>query len=105
MLAVLGLVTVSAVILSEVASNTASATLVVPVGLGLASAIGLDPMTVAMAAALASSFGFMMPISTAPNAMAYGMGEVTMGQMVSTGVVFDVVGAVVVIAGVWVLLG
>ncbi len=105
LMAVLGLVTVSAVILSEVASNTASATLVVPVGLGLASAVGLDPMTVALAAALASSFGFMMPISTAPNAMAYGTGEVSMAQMVSTGIVFDIVGALVVIVGAWVLLG
>jgi sodium-dependent dicarboxylate transporter 2/3/5 len=105
LLAVLALVTVSAVILSEVASNTASATLVVPVGLGLATAVGLDPMTVAMAAALASSFGFMMPISTAPNAMAYGTGEVTMRQMITTGITFDIVGVFVVIIGVWVLLG
>ena len=104
-LAVVALIVVAAVILSEVASNTASATLVVPVGLGLADATGVSPVMVTMAAVLAASFGFMMPISTAPNAMAYGTGQVSMRQMVTTGVAFDIVGIVVVIVGVMVLLG
>jgi len=47
----------------------------------------------------------MMPISTAPNAMAYGTGLVSMRQMVTTGVAFDVVGLVVVVGGVMVLCG
>jgi sodium-dependent dicarboxylate transporter 2/3/5 len=101
--AVLALVVVAAVILSEVASNTAAATLVIPVGLGLADVTGTSVIAVTMAGALASSFGFMMPISTAPNAMAFGTGQVSMRQMVSTGVVFDLVGALVVVAGVLVL--
>jgi sodium-dependent dicarboxylate transporter 2/3/5 len=46
----------------------------------------------------------MMPISTAPNAMAYGTGRVTMGQMMRAGIVFDVVGFVVVFAGLRILL-
>lgn len=104
-LAVLVLVVVAAVILSEVASNTAAATLVIPVGLGLADVTGTNVVAVTMAGALASSFGFMMPISTAPNAMAFGTGQVTMRQMVTTGFVFDLVGAIVVIAGVLVLCG
>jgi solute carrier family 13 (sodium-dependent dicarboxylate transporter), member 2/3/5 len=104
-LAVLALVVVAAVILSEVASNTAAATLVIPVGLGLADVTGTSVIAVTLAGALASSFGFMMPISTAPNAMAFGTGQVTMRQMVTTGFVFDIVGAVVVVAGVLVLCG
>jgi len=102
-LAVLVLVVVAAVILSEVASNTAAATLVIPVGLGLADVTGTSVIAVTMAGALASSFGFMMPISTAPNAMAFGTGQVTMRQMVTTGFIFDIVGAVVVVTGVLVL--
>jgi len=104
-LAVIVLVAVAAVILSEVASNTAAATLVIPVGLGLADATGVSPVMVTMAATMAASFGFMMPISTAPNAMAYGTGLVSMRQMVTTGVAFDVVGLVVVVGGVMVLCG
>jgi sodium-dependent dicarboxylate transporter 2/3/5 len=45
----------------------------------------------------------MMPISTAPNAMAYGTGKVTMGQMMRTGIIFDLIGFVVVVAGLRVL--
>lgn len=101
--AVIALVVVAAVLISELASNTAAATLVIPIGLGLADVTGTSPIAVTMAAALASSFGFMMPISTAPNAMAYGTGQVSMGQMASAGVGFDVIGAVVVIVGVVVL--
>jgi solute carrier family 13 (sodium-dependent dicarboxylate transporter), member 2/3/5 len=41
----------------------------------------------------------MMPISTAPNAMAYGTGKVTMTQMIRAGIVFDVLGFVAVVAG------
>ncbi len=101
--AVIALVVVAAVFLSEIASNTAAATLVVPVGLGLADLTGTSPIAVSLAAALASSFGFMMPISTAPNAMAYGTGLVTMRQMVRAGLVFDAIGIVIVIGGVLVL--
>ena len=93
----------AAVLISELASNTAAATLVIPIGLGLADVTGASPIAVTMAAALGSSFGFMMPISTAPNAMAYGTGQVSMRQMATAGVGFDVIGAVVVIVGVLVL--
>ena len=72
---------------------------------GLADVTGTNPIAVTMAGALGSSFGFMMPISTAPNAMAFGTGQVTMRQMVTTGFVFDLVGVVVVVAGVMVLCG
>ena len=52
---------------------------------------------------IASSFSFMRPISTAPNAMAYATGAVSVRQMASAGVVFDVIGYVVVVAGVLLL--
>lgn len=97
--AVVALVTAVALLLSEVASNTASATLVVPLAIGLAQAAEVDPRIAVMGATLGSSFGFMMPISTAPNAMAYATGALTVRQMATTGAVFDVVGYVVVVVG------
>jgi len=99
------IVVVAAVILSELASNTAAATLIVPIGLGLADATGTSPIMITMGAALGASFGFMMPISTAPNAMAYGTGQVSMRQMMQSGAVFDLIGIVVVTVGVVVLCG
>ena len=86
--------------LSEIASNTASATLVIPLAIGLADAAGVSPVLAVLGATLGASFGFMMPISTAPNAMAYATGAVTVRQMASAGVVFDVIGYVIVVVGV-----
>ena len=103
--AVVALVTLVALLLSELASNTASATLVIPLAIGLSQAAGVDPVVAVMGATLGASFGFMMPVSTAPNAMAYGTGAVTIRQMAQTGVVFDVVGYVIVVVGVLLLLG
>jgi sodium-dependent dicarboxylate transporter 2/3/5 len=104
-LAVTALVTLVALVLSELASNTAAATLVIPLSVGLAQAAHVPVDVAVIGATLGSSFGFMMPISTAPNAMAYGTGQVTMREMIATGSLFDVVGYVVVTVGVVLLVG
>ena len=102
-LAVTALVTAVALVLSEVASNTAAATLVIPLATGLAQAAHVSPLLAVVGATLGASFGFMMPISTAPNAMAYATRQVSMREMITAGVVFDVAGYVVVTAGVMLL--
>jgi solute carrier family 13 (sodium-dependent dicarboxylate transporter), member 2/3/5 len=101
--AIVALCTGISIVLSEATSNTATATLMVPLAIGLASATGASPVPAVLGATIGSSFGFMMPISTAPNAMAYGTGKVTMGQMMRSGIVFDAIGFVVVVAGLRVL--
>jgi sodium-dependent dicarboxylate transporter 2/3/5 len=95
--AVVALVTGVSLVLSEFASNTASATLMVPLALALSSAAGTHPVPAVLGATLGASFGFMMPISTAPNAMAYGTGKISIRQMVKAGIVFDLVGYAVVV--------
>lgn len=100
---IVALVTGVSIVLSEATSNTATATLMVPLAAGLAEATGAAPVPAVLGATLGSSFGFMMPISTAPNALAYGTRRVTMGQMMRAGVVFDVIGFVVVVGGLRVL--
>lgn len=99
MWAIVALCTGVAIVLSEATSNTATSVLMAPLAASLAVAAGHSPVPAVLGATIGSSFGFMMPISTAPNAMAYGTGKVTMGQMMRTGIVFDVVGFVVVVAG------
>jgi sodium-dependent dicarboxylate transporter 2/3/5 len=86
------LVTATAIILSEATSNTATASMMAPLAGALAAAAGAAPIPAILGATMGASFGFMMPISTAPNAMAYATGRVTVGQMVRTGIVFDVIG-------------
>lgn len=97
------LITAASIVLSELASNTASATLMVPIAFALATASGAPPIPAVLGATLGASFGFMMPISTAPNAMAYATGAVTIRQMVVAGAVFDVAGFVVLLAALRVL--
>ena len=90
--AITALVTGVSIALSEATSNTATATLMAPLAGGLAQAAGAAPIPAILGATMGASFGFMMPISTAPNALAYATGRVTIGQMIRTGIVFDVLG-------------
>jgi len=89
---------VVAVVTSEFTSNTASATMVVPVVIALAQATGADPLMAAMAATFAASLGFMMPVSTPCNALVYGSGRVPLRAMMASGAVVDVAGTLVVTA-------
>jgi len=88
-----------AAITSEFTSNTASANMVVPVGLALATAVGADPLPAALAATFAASLGFMMPVSTPCNAIVYGSGRVPLADMVRAGAILDVAGAACVTVG------
>jgi sodium-dependent dicarboxylate transporter 2/3/5 len=94
--------TLMGVVVSELTSNTASASLVVPVVLALAAAAGMDPVAPAIAATVACSFGFMLPVSTPPNALVYATGRVRIGEMVRTGLALDLGG--VLLVAVWVSL-
>ena len=87
---------VLSIALSEATSNTASANVMVPMMIAVAQGAGLNPIPVALATCLACSFGFMLPISTPPNALAYGTGYVRLPQMVRAGVLLDIVGAVAI---------
>jgi solute carrier family 13 (sodium-dependent dicarboxylate transporter), member 2/3/5 len=83
-------------LLSTATSNTATANVMVPMMIAVAHSSGLNPLPVALACCLASSFGFALPVSTGPNAMAYSTGEVRLLQMVRYGLILDVVGAVLI---------
>jgi len=81
-----------ALLLSEGSSNTASANVVIPPVLGLARTLGVTPIIPALAACFGASFGFMLPVSTPPNAIVYGSGKVPILKMIRVGIIFDVVG-------------
>ncbi|ASR38332.1 anion transporter [Prauserella marina] len=87
-----------AIVVSETTSNTASAAVVVPIVIPIAVASGLDPFVPALAATFAASFGFMLPVSTPQNAIVYGSGAVPITKMIRSGVVFDVAGAILIMA-------
>lgn len=89
-----------AVVISETTSNTASAAIVVPIAIAISGAVGVDPVIPAMAAIFGANYGFMLPVSTPPNAIVYSSGMLPVTRMVKTGAVFDVIGAVLCVVGV-----
>lgn len=93
------------VLLSEIASNTATAVLMMPIMAATAQAVGVEPALFMFPAVLAASVGFMLPVATAPNAIAYGSGEVSAHTMLREGAVLDVIGVVVLCVVCWVAFG
>lgn len=95
------LFTLLAVFISEFTSNTASANLILPVAIAVSQAAFINPYKVAVAATLASSLGFMLPISTAPNAIVFGSGMISIKTMARYGIVLDFIGAILVAVGIY----
>ncbi len=93
-----------AILVSETSSNTASANMVVPVMISLAMAAGVNPVPPAIGATLGASWGFMLPVSTPPNAIVYGSGMVPITKMVRAGIFFDIIGGIGLWVGLWLLL-
>ncbi len=94
--------------LTELTSNTATATVLLPVIGGLALAMGVDVVTLMVPATLAASCAFMLPVATPPNAIVYGSGRLTMGEMARVGLWMNLGGSVLITAwmltwGRWVL--
>ena len=91
-------------VLTEMTSNTATAATFLPVAGGVAMGIGVDPMLLAVPVALAATCAFMLPVATPPNAIAYGSGYVTIGQMLRGGIWLNLVGLVAITATTMTLL-
>jgi sodium-dependent dicarboxylate transporter 2/3/5 len=90
--------------LSELASNTAAAAMVVPVLASLSAAMGFEPMPLLMAAVLGASCGYALPVATPPNTIVYATGEISVGRMVRAGAMLDVIVAIVMFAAVMLLV-
>ena len=95
--------TATAIVLSEATSNTAAANMIVPIAIAVAQAAGVRPIEPALGAILGASMGFMMPVSTPPNAIVYSSGFIPITAMMRYGVLLDLVGFVVIVATVLLL--
>ncbi len=82
--------------LTEVTSNTATSSLLMPILAATAIAAQLDPKLLMIPAALSASCAFMLPVATAPNAIVYGSGRVSVKQMAREGLVLNLVGTVII---------
>lgn len=83
--------------LTEVTSNTAVASLMMPIMAVFGAGSGLNPVILMLAAAFASSMAFMMPVATPPNAIVYGTGRIAMRVMNKAGLIMNLVSAVLLL--------
>jgi sodium-dependent dicarboxylate transporter 2/3/5 len=81
---------------TEITSNVATASALLPIIGALAIAGGADPVLLSLPIAMAASCAFMLPIATGPNAIAYATGEVTIPQMIRVGFILNLLGIVLI---------
>ncbi|MFQ5688646.1 MAG: SLC13 family permease [Gemmatimonadota bacterium] len=98
------LITLLVVLLTEFTSNTATAAAFLPVLGAVAVKVGWNPLLVTVPATLAASCAFMLPVATPPNAIVYGSGRITVGEMAKAGLLLDLV-LILLVTGVTLLLG
>jgi sodium-dependent dicarboxylate transporter 2/3/5 len=82
------------VMLSEITSNTAQISMMMPILISIAYGTGVDPLAITITATVATSMGFMLPVATPPNALVYGSGYIRMKDMIRAGSILDVLGCV-----------
>lgn len=95
--AITAVATLFSIMITETTSNTAAASMVVPIAIAVAKAAGVSPIPPAIGATIGASLAFVLPVSTPPNAIVYGSGRVTIVQMFRAGILLDAVGYILLL--------
>jgi len=95
MIIIILVIALMSVLLSEVTSNTATTSMLMPVMFAMGVALNRDPMTFMIASAVATSMVFSLPVATPPNAIVFGTGYVKIEQMAKNGILLDMIGVVI----------
>lgn len=91
------LIIISVTILAgEIISNTAAAALFIPIAFSLSQTLAVDPLLLMVPIAIATSYGFIMPVGTPPNAIIFSTGHVTTKKMFIAGLPLDIIGIIIV---------
>lgn len=88
----------SVTFLTEVTSNTATSSLLMPVLAVTAASTGISPMLLMVPAVMSASCAFMLPVATAPNAIVFGSDRIRIKDMARSGFVLNILGAFVITA-------
>lgn len=83
--------------MTEIMSNIALTVIFIPVVLGIANSMGIDPVHLSLPVTLAASYAFMMPIATPPNAIVFSSGMIKMKEMIRAGFLLNIV-AIILLA-------
>lgn len=89
------------ILITEFASNVATATGIMPVVASLIVVLGVDPILLAMPVAMAASWGFMLPSGTGPNAIAWATGHIALPSILKSGLWLDLAGIPLMIGCIW----
>ncbi|UMZ73673.1 SLC13 family permease [Natranaerofaba carboxydovora] len=92
MLSVVALV----IFLTEITSNTATTSMMMPIMASMAAAMEVHPYALMITAATAASYAFMLPVATPPNAVVFGSGYITIPQMAKAGVWLNLIAIIAV---------
>lgn len=90
------------VLLTELTSNAATTALGMPLVFGAAQGLGLAPVPLMATAALAASMAFMLPVATPPNAIVFGSGTITPGQMARAGIGLNLAAVTIISLVIWI---
>jgi len=96
--------TLLSIFLTEIMSNVALVTVLLPVVFKIAAQTGVDPLILTIPVTFAASCAFMMPISTPPNAIVYSSGQISIAQMLRAGVWMNLAAAIIIILITWLAL-
>lgn len=89
------------VVITEFASNVATASGIIPIVASLVAALGAEPILLAIPAAFAASWGFMLPAGTGPNAIAWATGHIALPRMLRAGLLLDLAGVLLLVGLIW----
>lgn len=82
--------------LTELTSNTATTEMILPILAGMAVTSGIHPLLLMIPATMSASMAFMLPVATPPNAIIFGTSRISVGQMARTGLILNLVCAVII---------
>jgi len=82
--------------LTEITSNTATATMMFPIMGAVALALDVHPFVLMVAAALSASSAFMLPVATPPNAVVFGSGALRITDMAKTGFLLNIFAVIII---------
>jgi sodium-dependent dicarboxylate transporter 2/3/5 len=94
----------SMLFLTELMSNVALATMYIPVAIGIAKGLAIDPLLLTIPMAIAASCAFMMPISTPPNAIVFSSGHIRMKHMITTGFALNIISVIILLIAAFTLV-
>uniref|UniRef100_A0A8C5P7W3 Solute carrier family 13 member 5 n=1 Tax=Leptobrachium leishanense TaxID=445787 RepID=A0A8C5P7W3_9ANUR len=81
-------------VFTECASNVATATLFLPILASMAQSINVNPLYIMIPCTLSTSFAFMLPVATPPNAIVFSYGHLRVSDMVKTGIMMNFIGVI-----------